>query len=145
MIKEFVKAWNKNKDLLLKEFENTPPNSYSDIVETLITIVINPYLKENEHKIDYPMSEGLDIEKLHIIDDGDYQGTTIYIIPFNTYQPSVDEYVYTNNYYGSCSGCDTFLNIEAIYDYDKKEDRIEAAKQFHKLALNLLQQFKKLK
>jgi hypothetical protein len=50
-----------------------------------------------------------------VIDDGDYQGTQIFIIPTDTYQPSVKDYVMTDTYYGSCSGCDT---LQAISGYD---------------------------
>ena len=45
MIEKLVKAWDKNNELLLKEFEKENPTSYNDIVEKLVTIVINPYLK----------------------------------------------------------------------------------------------------
>lgn len=143
MINEFVKAWDKNKDLLLENFKQKNPSSYQDIVEKLVTIVINPYLKD-ECSIEYPMDNGLDIENMTVIDNGDYQGTTIYIIPYDTYQPSVSDYVMTNNYYGSCSGCDTFQSIE-LWDDEATQEEIEnAAKEFHGLALNLLQQFKVL-
>src|SRR5574344_202269 len=143
MINEFVKAWDKNKDLLLENFKQQNPSSYQDIVEKLVTIVINPYLKD-ECSIEYPMDNEIDIENMTVIDNGDYQGTTIYIIPYDTYQPSVSDYVMTNNYYGSCSGCDTFQSIE-LWDDEATQEEIEnAAKEFHGLALNLLQQFKVL-
>lgn len=145
MIKEFVKAWEENKELLLNEFRTTVPSSYQDIVEKLVKIVINPYL-EAHYEIGYPLQEGLEIDEMTVIDNGDYQGTTIYIIPYKTYQPSVEDYVFTNNYYGSCSGCDTFQAIESCLDW---EDNMlipteESAKDFHKLALHLLQSFKPL-
>ena len=143
MINEFVKAWDKNKDLLLENFKQKNPSSYQDIVEKLVTIVINPYLKD-ECSIEYPMDNGLDIENMTVIDNGDYQGTTIYIIPYDTYQPSVSDYVMTNNYYGSCSGCDTFQSIELWDDEATQEEIDNAAKDFHGLALNLLQRFKVL-
>ena len=40
------------------------------------------------------------------IDNGDYQGTMLYLIPFKTYQPAEYEYLMTYVWYGSCSGCD---------------------------------------
>ena len=143
MIKEFVQAWDKNNKDLLDLFQKENPTSYQDIVEKLVTVVINPFLKDNSN-IDYPMSEGLDISSMTVIDDGDYQGTTIYIIPYETYQPSVSDYVMTNNYYGSCSGCDTFQSIE-LWDDEATQEEIEnAGKEFHTLALHLLQSFKVL-
>ena len=108
MIQEFVKAWDKNNKLLLKDFEKQTPDSYKDIVEKLVNIVINPYLEEHSYL------EELEVNRMTIIDDGDYQGTTIYVIPFDTYQPDVSEYVFTHNYYGSCSSCDTFQSIEML-------------------------------
>lgn len=58
MIKEFVEAWDKNKDKLEDYFRNTKQreyDKYKDIVEKLFRIVINPYLDSSE--IEYPLSE----------------------------------------------------------------------------------------
>ena len=145
MIDLFVKAWDENNKLLLKEFETTIPDGYQDIVKKLISIVINPYLYKIKPK--YPESDGLDIDSMTIIDDGDYQGTQIFIIPFNTYQPDTNDYVFTHNYYGSCSGCDTYQNILMCCDYDENCNKIptkEIAKDLHTLALHLLQAFRYL-
>ena len=46
----------------------------------------------------------LNIKSIHEIDDGDYQGTLLYLIPFTTYQPTEYEYLMTYTDYGSCSG-----------------------------------------
>jgi len=138
MIKEFVQAWNKNNSLLLREFEKEGPNSYAEIVKKLITIVLNPYLEDSED-VGYNMNQGIDIDKMTIIDNEDYQGTAIYIMPYNTCQPEVRDYVMTNNYYGSCSECDTFQAI-----YYGEDSKLKAAKDYHDLALHLLQKFKPL-
>jgi hypothetical protein len=81
---------------------------------------------------------GFDVKNMTVIDDGDYQGTQIFIIPLNTYQPSVEEYVYTNTYYGSCSGCDTLLSI-CSYNEKPSENQIQ---DYMTLALHLLQRCK---
>lgn len=75
-----------------------------------------------------------------VIDDGDYQGTQIFVIPLDTYQPNVTDYIVTNTYYGSCSGCDTLKSINS-YDYDElpNEEQIE---DYMQLALHLLQKCK---
>ncbi len=138
MIEKFVKAWDENNKLLLKEFENNEPVNYKDIVKKLVTIVINPYLEKNRFDSDFP-NYSLDIDNMTIIDNGDYQGTNIYIIPFDTYQPDTSNYVFTYNEYGSCTGCDTFYHIRD--DYNTKEEK---AKRFHTLALHILQRFKQL-
>lgn len=138
MIKTFVDAWDKNNKLLLKDFETKCPESYQDILEQLVNKVINPYLEEKDLRV-------LNYENMTTIDNGDYQGTTIYIIFYETYQPDVEDYVFTHNYYGSCSGCDTF---EGIYlNYDDLGNAIptkEAAKEYWMIALHLLQNFKVL-
>lgn len=72
-----------------------------------------------------------------VIDNGDYQGTQIFLIPMETYQPSVEDYVYTNTYYGSCSGCDTLQAIQS-YDYNELPNE-EQIKDYMTLALHLLQ------
>lgn len=144
MINEFVKAWDENNQELLRLFKEEGPTSYQDIVEKLVTVVLNPYLKEDENGVCYPLCQGLDISKMTVIDDGDYQGTTLYIIPCNIYEPSMRDYYITNNEYGSCSGCDTFEAIRDTYNlWDEQEaDKIGAAKELHTLALHLLQSFK---
>lgn len=147
MIKEFLNAWDERNKFLLEEFKTNRPDNYMDIVKKLIEIVINPYLKEHPN-LGYPMEDGLDVDNITEINNGNYHGTIIYIIHYDTYQPDVDEYVYTHNYYGSCSGCDTFQAIEMgiYYDEEKSKEIItdEVAKDFHTLALHILQEFKPL-
>jgi mRNA-degrading endonuclease HigB of HigAB toxin-antitoxin module len=135
MIKEFVESWDKHKDELKEYFKNNTQGNYSyyeDIVKLLFEKVINADLEDDYDKFD--------VEKIKIIDDGDYQGTRIFILHKNSYQPGILEYVYTHAYYGSCSGCDTLLAI-LDYNYDEKpnEQQVEDLMQ---LALHLLQRCK---
>ena len=132
MIKEFVEKWDKYKNELEEYFRNNPQKEYAtykDIVRLLFDIIINK-------------DEGFEWEKFDtgdivVIDDGDYQGTQIFILHKDEYQPSVEEYVYTNTYYGSCSGCDTLL---AIQDWDlEKLPNENKIKEYMTLALHLLQ------
>lgn len=130
MIKEFVERWDKYKGDLEKYFRNTRQEKYSDyedIVKALFKEVIN---KEEIDGYEF------DLDKMTIIDDGDYQGTRIFIIPLDTYQPSVEEYVITNTYYGSCSGCDTLLAISSYVGGIPDEEQV---KDYIELALHLLQ------
>lgn len=130
MIKEFVERWDKYKGDLEKYFRNTRQEEYSDyedIVKALFKEVIN------KKEID---GYEFDLDKMTIIDDGDYQGTRIFIIPLDTYQPSVEEYVITNTYYGSCSGCDTLLAISSYVGGIPDEEQV---KDYIELALHLLQ------
>lgn len=143
MIEEFVKAWDKNNHKLLEHFKKEAPAGYEGIVKKLVDIVINPYLRETS---EYPIQCGLNINRMTVIDDGDYQGSLLYIIPFDVYQPSPDEYVATSVYYGSCSVCDTFQGIESEMEFDDKTYRYiitdNIAQEFHTLALHLLQGFR---
>lgn len=110
MINNFIEAWDKNKNKLreyLRTHSQTEYSNYFDLVKILFDIIINPYLEEYESKFD------TDKEKIQVIDDGDYQGTLIFILHRNTYQPDISEYIYTYVNYGSCSGCDTLLRIQS--------------------------------
>ncbi|MCF8009588.1 MAG: hypothetical protein K9K32_07450 [Halanaerobiales bacterium] len=127
MIKEFAKAWNKNKDILEEKIKTTEINDYTDLLVLLIEEVINPEMDNYEK---------LDTEKITVIDNGDYQGTQIYLIPQNTYQPSVSEYVVTHNYYGSCSSCDALL---AAIGWGTENKDIKALMN---ITLHLLQRMK---
>lgn len=127
MIQEFVDAYMANQSAIHAAFAEKHPD-YDDIVKAVIS-VINP---ENDYG--KPSKE-----KLHKIDDGDYQGTLLYIIPEDTYQPS--DYWYVKVGYGSCSGCDT---LETIRNYDDSPPNDEQIKDYMTLALHVVQGLKKL-
>lgn len=76
-----------------------------------------------------------DCENIHEINDGEYQGTLVYVIPEVGYQPS--EYWYVRVWYGSCCGCDT-LQGEQI---GSKEDCIKGVMT---LSLHIVQQMRKM-
>ena len=126
MIMKFVELWEKHKHELpphLNYFDNNL--TYTDLVKLVIVDVINHGEdKFNSHQIT-------------VIDDGDYQGTLLFIIPLKTYQPTQEEYIYTFVDYGSCSGCDTLLAILG----DEPEQR---TKDLMTLCLRLLQNMKYL-
>lgn len=131
MIKEFIEKWDKYKNDLEDYFRYTEQieyDEYEKIVKILFEKIINKDLKYD--------SERFDVEDLLKIDDGDYQGTQIFILHKGCYQPEVEEYVYTSTYYGSCSGCDT---IKSISSYDRGLPDEEQVKDYMTLALHLLQ------
>ena len=129
MIAEFVKLWNKKKDILLQKYKEHHPNDYIEIV----TDVVKLLCKENE-KYDCP-----DPERVHQIDDGDYQGTLVFIIGAKGYHP--DDYWYVKVDYGSCSVCDT---LKGISQYDNDPPSLEQANEYLTLALHILQNLKKM-
>lgn len=80
-----------------------------------------------------------DPEHIHEIDDGDYQGTLLYIIPDDCYQPW--NYWYVKIDYGSCSGCDT---LQAILEGDYGNTVNEKVDALFTLALHIVQGLKKI-
>lgn len=130
MVKEIIAKWDKNKGRLEQWFKTTHPESYEVIVKKLFDLVIND--PDDPWKI-------FDASKMTIIDDGDYQGTQIFIVPEKTYQPWVDDYLMTDTFYGSCSGCDT---LEGIKRYGEAPPSEAQVKDYMTLALHLIQKLR---
>ncbi len=128
MINEFVDIWENKKDDLKKKYSENPPQSYGDIVHDLVVMISS----------DDDYGQRPDPNRIHTIDDGNYQGYMLWIIASNGYQPST--YWATSSYYGSCSGCDTFQAIRG-YRWEGKPDEKEV-EGYMTLALHLLQQFR---
>lgn len=106
MLKIILSQWENNKDELramLASRTDLNEVEYKDLVKMTFDVVYNTGLS------DYNC---LDTNKIHEIDDGDYQGTLLYLIPFDRYQPGEYEYLMTCVGYGSCSGCDTLQAIQ---------------------------------
>ncbi|MEL3959454.1 hypothetical protein NST17_20085 [Caldifermentibacillus hisashii] len=138
MLKFCIEQWNKNKDKLRKDIEDNFAEynnaSYKDLVVKVVDIIFND-------EDDY-YGDKFDSENITEIDNGDYQGTLLYIIPQDTYQPSESEYLMTYVGYGSCSGCDTLQAIQ-MWSFDDEDVRDDEKEQFIKdmlgLCLNLVQ------
>ena len=113
MIKYCLKKWDENKDdleLALRRYSNINCCDYRDLVK-LVTKNI--------------LGDEWDAEKITEIDDGHYQGTLLFLIPMNTYQPSEYEYLATFVNYGSCSVCDTLQGIQDYSDEPATEEQIK--------------------
>lgn len=121
MIKDFIARFDAKRDWLLSRFAESTPGSYGEIVSAVIE-AINP---DDDYGLPSP-------KRVHKIDDGDYQGTLVFVIGASGYQPS--KYWATRVSYGSCSGCDTLQAIE----YSGKSEE-EMAKDFLTEALHILQ------
>lgn len=128
MIKELVKRFMDNKGELARVFAQAHPSDYADLVKSVVT-----FLSAD------PECPQLDPQRIHQIDDGDYQGTLIYVIAAQGYQPY--EYWYTNVSYGSCSGCDT---LESIRDYCDEKPTPQQVVEYMTLALHIVQRMKKM-
>lgn len=110
MLKIMVEKWDKNKARLEEKLKNMQMTyEYKDLVKITFEQIYN-YEERNW--------EMLNTKDITEIDNGDYQGTLLYLIPFKTYQPTETEYLMTYVGYGSCSGCDTLLGITG-YDTEK--------------------------
>lgn len=127
MIQEFVDRFISQQEAVKDHFRAGHPESYLDIVKKVIDIV-------GQKEYDQP-----DSDRITLIDDGDYQGTLVFVIAENGYQP--DDYWYVKVNYGSCSGCDT---LQAISDYSDNPPTEDQVNEYYTLALHIVQGMKKM-
>lgn len=111
--------WNVNREHLKGEItkflnEKEYP-CYQDLVELVFKEVYNYGLE------DYNGVEAIKIDAITEIDNGDYQGTLLFLLPFDTCQPAEYEYLMTYADYGSCSGCDTLQSIMSDSNRERQE------------------------
>ena len=106
MLKYCRDKWYENKDILEERIRGDR-HLNSCGYEYLVKLVVDCILRDSED-----VYERFDTDKITVIDNGDYQGTQLFVIPLKTYQPSANEYLITYVDYGSCSGCDTLLSIQ---------------------------------
>lgn len=135
MIQEIIEKWNNHKSDLENYFRTHKQeeyNTYVLIVKKIIEIIINT--GEDYEKYNF--------KKLLVIDDGIYQGTQIFITHKDYYQPSVKDYIYTSNYYGSCPGCDTLQSIQE--ENEEGYPTENQIKDYLTLSLHLIQKFRRM-
>lgn len=125
MIKEFVDAFDKRKGEIRAKWRSERPSGYADIVRAVVEILSDP---------DGLWPDEPDPERIHQIDDGDYQGTLVFVIADKGYQPSTYWNVMVS--YGSCSGCDTFESICGYPDEPPTEEQLD---DYMTLALHIVQ------
>lgn len=77
------------------------------------------------------------INEITELTQGSYQGVPIFIIHKDGYDGDLSNFVYTTNYFGSCSGCDTLIRISNYKTGIPSEDQVN---DHMLLLLNLLQQ-----
>lgn len=121
MIRILKYKWDKNKDKLreaIKKIQDMSDLSYEKLVKLTFDNIFNI---DGGAKYDFT----LNTDKITVIDDGDYQGTQLFMIPFDRYQPDCYEYLMTYVWYGSCSGCDTLLGIVNYCDDSPTDEQVE--------------------
>lgn len=132
MEKEIIERWERGKENL-RNYLSTHSiwdncSSYNELVYVLI-----------EECLNYSTDERFST-KFTCIDDGNYQGTQLFVLHYETYQPNINDYYIFDNEYGSCSGCDTLLGIIG-YDYDVIPDE-NMVNQLMTLCLHMVQRIK---
>lgn len=113
MLKIIAEKWAARKNLLRERLAQINIEDVNYL--TLVKITFETIYNEEENYKDL----NINIKKITEIDNGDYQGTLLYILPFSNYQPSETDYFMTYVNYGSCSGCDTLQHIIALKDWDQ--------------------------
>lgn len=146
---KIVEMWEKQKftyqqslndfiDGKIKEGEKKDYDWLDLRYDDLITLLIKDIFSEISEYGIYGYGVVNDKIQFHRIDDGDYQGTIIYMIPKGDYQPY--DYILTKVSYGSCSGCDTLQGVE--YDYRDNGDKDELISELMTLSLHIIQRSK---
>ena len=124
MLKYCYEKWDKNKSILEAELRKADltSQSYKSLLELVVRCILNDGQEESYDR--------WDSKNITEIDNGDYQGTLLFLIPKHTYQPSEYEYLMTYIGYGSCSCCDYLQRIEP---WDNKDVTDETIKNFMSL------------
>lgn len=122
MLKYCLKKWNENRDKLemaIRKDTHLNRCNYRYLLGLLVEHVLNSggCGVRDEYK--------LQANHITEVDDGDYQGTLLFVIPFNRWQPSEGEYLMTYVGYGSCSGCDTLQAIQLWEDAPPTELQVK--------------------
>ena len=132
MIQSVIKNWESRKHVLENWFkEGNRGTDYESIMEQIVGIFLYDLEEENYARQNY--------KKIHVIDDGSYQGDMGFLIVPDTYQPSIEDYIITNQYYGSCSGCDL---LQGIWGYGDNNPNEEQVRELMILSLHLIQGMK---
>ena len=122
MLRIIVLAWDENRDKLreaLSQRTDLDSIEYIDLVKLTFEVVYNSSVA-----VAFPYEDRkIDLEHITVIDNGNYQGTLLFVLPFDTYQPSENEYLMTFVGYGSCCGCDTLQAIQGYYDGDTPSEK----------------------
>lgn len=130
MIKFALRKWNENKDALEQHIrkDKTLNNcGYEYLVKLVVRYIFNGGCEETW--------EEYDENNITVVDNGDYHGTQLFIIPKDGYQPCESDYLMTFVGYGSCSGCDTLM---AIQDWEEKELTEQQVSDFMTLCRDLV-------
>lgn len=122
MIQQFIDRFFINEDIIRENIAQKHFRSYDELVKVVVEGITDDSY------------DAIDPDRIHCIDDGDYQGTLLFVIAAKGYQPN--KYWAVKVYYGSCSGCDT---LQSISDYSDQPPNEQQIKDYMALALNIVQ------
>lgn len=126
MLRILKDKWAKNEGLLREKIGELDLDAWLDIeYRDIVELTFDTIYNDGDYgELLYPYNEGLKCHCITVVDNGDYQGTQLFMIPFDCYQPSEYEYLMTYTGYGSCSGCDLLKGILA--GYNDREEKISS-------------------
>lgn len=136
MDKEIIQRWENGKENLRTYFfahRQEEYDSYKKIVSVLISECLNYGINDKREKIS---------PSFEVSDYGEYQGTQIFLLHKDDYQPDAGKYYIFDNYYDSCSGCDTLLSISMYDSGIPTESQVE---EYMALCLHMVQRMRCLK
>jgi len=130
MIKYFIKRFDNKRNALKKEFSKKHMEDYQQLVKVVIEAITDDEREEP------------DPDKIHIIDDGEYEGTIVFIIASKEQTPA--KYWYVKISYGSCSFCDTLQTIHSLSNVNDPVPNKQQIKDYMTLALHIVQNLKEM-
>lgn len=133
MDKEIIERWEKGKENLREWFKMTPQSEY-DSYSKVVSALIKNCLNYGDLSDDEELSEDFDVS-----DHGNWQGTQIFLLHKDVYQPDTSNYYIFDNYYGSCSVCDTLLSIS---QYEGGIPTKEQVDEYMTLCLHMVQRMR---
>lgn len=125
MIDEFIQKFDTQREAIKDKIRKKGHPCYVDLVRFVCKAITDDD------------SRTPDPDRITCIDDGDYQGTLLFVIASGGYQP--DTYWAVKVSYGSCSGCDTLQHIQEDGPYDGPitDSQVD---QYFTLCLHIIQQ-----
>jgi len=127
MIEKFVNNFMTRKNLLRNKFTRHPKD-YGELVKWVIEVIGD---------------DKLDFDKIHEIDDGNYEGMLVFIIPEKSLLPY--HYWATSVSYGTCGGCDTLEEIRENGSLGENAELSEQQKDdYMALSLHLVQKLRSI-
>lgn len=131
--------WVENEKHLEEVIRNSSDHenwSYADLVMLIVKEVFNH--GEIHNGVIWATEEGDIIQ----IDHGVYEGTLLYLIHIDTYQPDDYEYLIGSVRYDSCYACDTLRRIQSYGNWGKSPTE-EQVQDYMTLCRHIVTSFKK--